>query len=262
MKKILYCTTIVGIITLVASLFSIYFESAKIDDTQPLTQYYALASHLITATSTILTGLIAATIYLHQKKDQQSKETLDHEKYVAGLAKIIYLELKKAETTINETKQQAILKQQQNTFLTYIDENSDEIPLSNTWSLNKHIFINRLSTDEFEHINFNYEVATLAENARKLAISVFHAQALEKAASQTRGTIEKSKELASDETLDENTLNNKREEFDKRFKILVSRPNNIFRPIEQSHMAEKAIEGFKPFINSITAQTLRKMWDI
>ncbi|PUA26647.1 MAG: hypothetical protein B0W54_23185 [Cellvibrio sp. 79] len=263
MKKIVYGNILLFSIALLTSLAVIYFESEKINQNHPITQLYAIASHLVTAASTMLTGLIAAAIYLYQKKDQQLKETIDFEKNVAGLAKIIYLELKKAEAIINEIKQQAILKRQHNNFLTYIDENSEEILLSQTWNTNKHIFINRLSTDEFEHINANYEAAALAESARKLAINVFHTQALEKAASQTRGAIEKSKELASDESLiDANDLNDARDNFDQRFKILVDRPNNLFRPIEQAHMAEKAVEGFNNFINSTTAQTLRKIWDI
>lgn len=238
------------------------------------TALYEFSKLIIPTLATLLGAAIVLFVFLYQKEIDKLKILELESKNNSNIAAIIYLELKSIEKAINKIKEDFFelkVKCQVNTSM--INENSPQILISNTWKMNKHLFIDMLSTDGYVFINNAFEIAEMAEDYRKWSIDIYRSQAEQKAKSQTNCIINTYSNLVSEKVrgdffgeqpvngliVNNENIDKLKSAYDIGLYNMVSMPSNIFRLQELADKSEQLLERFNHIINTPAGVELKKI---
>ncbi|EOV1644060.1 TPA: hypothetical protein ACPY94_003019 [Yersinia enterocolitica] len=270
MRKLNFYVLLFSMFILILMIVATYlFFSAESN-----TALYEFSKLIIPTLATLLGAAIVLFVFLYQKETDKLKALDLESKNNSNIAAIIYLELKSIEKSINNIKEDFFelkVKRQVNTSM--INENSPQILISNTWKMNKHLFIDMLSTDSYVFINNAFEIAEMAEDCRKWSIDIYRSQAEQKAKSQTNCIINTYSSLVIEKVrgdffgeqsangiiVNSENIGKLKDAYGAELYNMVSMPSNIFRLQELADKSEQLLEKFHPIINTPAGAELKEI---
>lgn len=210
------------------------------------------------------TGLVALLVYVAQENASTKRDEDIKQQKIETIAKLLHEDLKEVDSIIREQKDKYNAVDQAASLGTASLMSSDTRPIfkSSVWKENRHLLIDKMTSDEFEALSVKVKAAEMLDHLRNQVVRIYEAQLLEMGQSRVRIAHDYYKSHLDNSDI---ALPLNKDEITKcinhsgQLSVLSDTGINLYRPDALNKGTKAAMDQFGSYGDSDCARKLREI---